>query len=274
MTLNGAYKHVHRLLSLCALIVVIFVFNGLSQTKSSSPRLTFEAATVKRNTQADPGGFFSFGGCRGIDSDPAAASGSAPPLGRCRFVGLSVTDLICKAYVRDTPLLCGQAVTGFPSWAAQDRYDLDGKAEDPAEATEAQLFLMLQTLLTDSLNLQFHYQTKEVDGYLLVVPKRPLKLKASSDDGPPSIGFFSDGRIVVTHASISHFANSMTGMFRGPVTDATGLNGIYDFTLIREGNDIDSLIHAVEDQIAIRVQPGKVSTNIIVLDHVERPRLK
>jgi uncharacterized protein (TIGR03435 family) len=274
MTLNGAYKHVQPFLSLCALIVVIFVFNGQSQTKSSSPRLTFEAATVKRNTPADPGGFFSFGGCRGIDSNPAATSSSAPPLGRCRFVGLSVTDLICKAYVRDTPLLCGQAVTGGPSWTEQDRYDLDGKAEDPAEATEAQLFLMLQTLLTDSLNLQFHYQAKEFDGYLLVVPKKPSKLKVPSDDGPPSIEFFGDGRIVVRHASMSYFASAITGMFHGPVTDATDLNGTYDFTLIREGNDIDSLIHAVEDQIGIRVQPGKVSTDIIVLDHVERPRLK
>jgi uncharacterized protein (TIGR03435 family) len=265
MSLSGIHK------SLWASITVIMTVCAHAQrpAKSVGTLPLFEAATVRRNMRPNPGGFSSFGGCRGVDSNPGTRSGV--PLGRCRFVAFSLRDLICRAYIREDGILCSQAVTGGPSWAVGEEYDVEGETEDPATADEAKLLSMLQTFLADSFKLQFHHQTRQVDGYELIVQRGRSHWKVSSPDLGSSIEFFGDGRIVVSHATMSDFANSLGGMLHGPVRDRTNLRGAYDFTINREGADPESLAHALEDQIGLRLQPKKAAVDTIAIDHAERP---
>src|SRR5215831_2304485 len=113
--------------------------------------LSFEAATVKpvKDIQSR---HISGGSCRGIDSKYPAAANNLPALGRCTFVMTSLSTLLTIANAMPSAGLV--QVTGGPSWLTSDFWDVEGKAEDPSTATEAQLKQMLQGFLRDRFQLQ------------------------------------------------------------------------------------------------------------------------
>jgi uncharacterized protein (TIGR03435 family) len=104
--------------------------------QTSAPRPAFEVASIKLITSNE-----------GSDSE-------ATP-GRLRIQG-TLRSLIRIAYgVRP------DQVEGGPSWVDQDHYAIDAKSEGPAETPE--LLQMLQTLLADRFQLQFHHHAIGLD---------------------------------------------------------------------------------------------------------------
>ena len=64
-------------------------------------------------------------------------------------------------------------VEGGPNWIDQEHYEVAAKADGAADTP--QLLLMLQTLLTERFQLQFHRETKTMSGYALVVAKGGIR---------------------------------------------------------------------------------------------------
>ena len=146
--------------------------------QSPAPPLAFEVATVKPAVSGYNG---IRGGCHGIDSTFAPGSEIAPPpLGRCVLTDARLGHLVNIAFsVRNMGL-----IKGGPDWVTggDERFNVEGKAEDPAKATEQQLLTMLQNLLIDRFQLKFHRETVEMTGYALTVGKNAPKLKPSTSD--------------------------------------------------------------------------------------------
>jgi uncharacterized protein (TIGR03435 family) len=77
-------------------------------------------------------------------------------------------------------------ISGGPGWIGSDRFDVEGKAEDP-NADYGQLRLMLQSLLEDRFQLQLHREVRESPIYALVVGKGGPKIKLSADQTSPDV---------------------------------------------------------------------------------------
>ena len=67
-------------------------------------------------------------------------------------------------------------IEGGPGWVASERYTINAKAEDNANAYVMQGPL-LQTLLENRFKLKIHRETREIPIYELVVAKGGPKLK-------------------------------------------------------------------------------------------------
>ena len=147
-------------------LLAVFLLAGLAEAQA-----TFEVASVKLSTAVGTG---VRGGCHGVDSRYAPnEAASAPPLGRCVIRDGRLSHMVQIAY----KLRSMNMISGGPDWVWGDnRYNVEAKAEDP-KATEEQLLQMLQALLIERFNLKFHRETKEVQGYALVVAKNGPKLK-------------------------------------------------------------------------------------------------
>jgi uncharacterized protein (TIGR03435 family) len=172
-----------------------------------------------------------------------------------------------------------------------ETYDIEAKADnrDPrfkaAEAggpaaQEALLNSMLQALLADRFKLAVHRETKETSGYALVVAKGGPKLKepteAQSGDG--SISVVSRGRLKGQKAPLSMLAEQLTRLVGRPVVDETGLEGGFDFDLEWTPEDtptdlaqVPPIFTAIQEQLGLRLEARKERTEIIVIDHVEKP---
>jgi uncharacterized protein (TIGR03435 family) len=70
---------------------------------------------------------------------------------------------------------------------------------------------------------------------------------------------------------------AMTGELDNLVVDGTGLDGYYEFTLewTPPGREADaasgpSLFAALEEQLGLKLEPGKGPVEVLVIDHIER----
>jgi len=190
--------------------------------------------------------------------------------------------------------LQGFRIAGGPGWIDTDRYDVDGKADDP-KADFDQLRLMLRSLLEDRFGLKVHRETRTTAVYALVVDKNGLRMKLSADQvspdvhGPSAPGSalpnhgalrFGPGSAIGNAVELSFFCSGfLSDATERLVIDRTNLTGRYDIRLqwmpdesaAQPGESGPSLFTAVREQLGLRLEPAKAPVEVLVIDHAEKP---
>ena len=92
-------------------------------------------------------------------------------------LNMTLSDLIIFSYD-----LHPKQVTGLPSWADSDKYDITGRPDKPGNPSNAQSKIMMQKLLADRFQLKFHREKKELPAYTITVLKSGSKLKESAPE--------------------------------------------------------------------------------------------
>jgi uncharacterized protein (TIGR03435 family) len=170
-----------------------------------------------------------------------------------------------------------------PGWLDADHFDIVAKADSPA--TEAEMKLMLQTLLADRFQLTFHHQNKESKAFVLTVAKGGPKLNpAAAPDAKPYRQNSANGTVAKS-MTIRDFADFLSGPLQMPVVDETGLPGKYDFAIDftpylpdpthnMDGNRPDTtsiLMAALQDELGLKLESRKTQVDVVVIDHIEKP---
>jgi uncharacterized protein (TIGR03435 family) len=261
-------------------------------------KLEFDVATIR------PAPFKEIGRdlkCRGIDgvwsavSNPGAADAEAVPQGRCTGI-IELRSLLRVAF----GVTGRRIVSNIPEdQQIFETYQIEGKAEDARTATKAQLREMAQNYVIDRFKLMAHRETKEEDGYALRIAEGGVKFKETfeAEQNPFGTGLRMQPPCywcLKGNFSLNNLADLLEYFIirDKPVINATGLDGIYDITLmlrriepIRDGippergassNGVPiefspSLAESLENQLGLRLERGKISIDRIVLDHIERP---
>ncbi len=167
-----------------------------------------------------------------------------------------------------------------PAWLESERYDVLAKASDPA-ATD-QLRLMLRTLLADRFKLTLHREEKIMPTYALVVAKNGPKFHQSEGEGKSSL---KGSKAVVTaeKTSMAQLADLLAQPLRCPITDMTGLEGLYDFSVdltsyipaeFKSGDPPPDIIgiamSALQDQLGLKLEAKKAPVEFLIIDHAEK----
>ena len=203
--------------------------------------------------------------------------------------GQTMFRLIQAAYHMQEPYW----VVGAPGWADKDPYDVDAKVDEAdieamAKLTPMRRMEMLQQILEDRFKLKYHYETKELDDFALVVAKggpNAGNLKPADPSEKPEArvkGHFVYEVKALTMENLCYMALSTES--QRWVVDRTGLTGKYDFTLRWSRDEPPpadgsaaaeavgpSIFTAVQEQLGLKLEPIKVATKILVVDSVERP---
>ncbi len=271
--------------------IVIGLLDGVTlRAQTVSPTLAFEVASVK------------------LASSPGLRRSGVPGPGNTdpgRFSAqLQLFNLIMMAY--DIPLY---------RLEQDDRVtpEFEIEAKMPADTTREQFNVMLRNLLADRLGLKAHWITKDINTYVLTVAKGGPKLKLAAPDSPQTsdnpyaspqkvgedgfpmpppgnsdwMGAGTDGKMGMrrhnqTAAELAHEIGMRT--LDGPLTDATGLTGKYDYTILwsRPATnaamgfnpaiepDGPSIFDAVQEQLGLKIEKRKTPTQVLVVDHVEK----
>ncbi len=193
-------------------------------------------------------------------------------------------------------------ILGGPGWIGSDRFDVEGKAEDPA-ADPDQLRLMMQSLLEDRFQLKLHSETKEASVYALVVGKDGPKIKLSADqisptvNGPapsgagPNHGAMRLGRGSLTGnaVALSLFIRLLSQQLNRTVIDKTNLTGRFDIqmqwtpdvgeeslgpggtTLPPPETSGPSIFTAIQEQLGLKLVSTKGRVESLVIDRVQMP---
>jgi uncharacterized protein (TIGR03435 family) len=256
---------------------------GTTSAQQKAP-LRFEVASIKLNKS---GVFGSGGTCRGADRKPGVTARVTVPLGHCKFVNIPVENLIHLAYRAEiTPGSVPPPLIGLPDWAKAERFNVEAKAED-LTVTQAELFEMLRTVLSERFQLQFHRVTKEVSGYRLIVDKGGHKLVTSKPDEPRAFaGQGPRGQAISRNFPLDGLVSFLRSEMDSPINNATGLNGNYDFHLTFDpgsaGRQFNtgpasvipgraSLFTALQEQLGLKLEKTRLPVVTYVVGRIQRP---
>lgn len=290
-----------------------------------TPRpLVFEVASIRWETQSGPGSGSITPQCMGVDGllklrNPTGATlidldpnyRPTPPIaarGRC-VAKTSLAYMIAFAYGVDFYLTSNM---GGPQWAHSFPdslvFHVEAKAEDPENATKAQLQQMFQSLLADRFKLKLSWQTREVDGFVVFVTKDGHRLVGASSQEALKQQERRNGetlqRVITGKASMKDFVHFIG--LRPPlmarmgssdaILDRTDLKGVYTFNfaytvppVVPVGDDsgrrgggsppafgvitpaLANFRDALQEQLGLRLEFAKIPVDIPVIEHVEKP---
>jgi uncharacterized protein (TIGR03435 family) len=227
---------------------------------AAQPRLSFEVAAIRPH--------------EGPLSRTADFSISGP---RVAYIGYSPFLLIMEAYnIRNYQL--SVASQKLP---LDDYYEIVANA--PRAVTRDESRLMLRALLADRFKLQFHREARETAVYELVLDKNGPSLKPGSGGAAcasrigPVQPQDRNYQYQFTNCALDVLVNSLQA--DRPIVDKTGLSGQYDITLSAtppskmrdstEPGDID--VSDAIRRLGLRLEARRVSIEVLVVDHLEKP---
>lgn len=200
---------------------------------------------------------------------------------------VTVRDLIMMGYELDP----GQIADG-PAWMATDEYDIDAEAVEGVQLDDQQKEeMLLKEVLADRFKLTFHHEQRTLAVYILVVAKSGPKLKPAGPGEVENSGCERLGVCNFRNRTLSNFARFMQFVVLDrPVVDKTGIAGAFDFSLkwapdesqfsrlglrfrppAEDSSLPPPLFEAIQEQLGLKLEPQKIPTEVLVIDHVERP---
>jgi len=234
---------------------------------------SFEVATIKPSKPGAQGKGFGF------------------QAGHFRTINTDLNDLIAFAYGRHP-----KQIVDAPEWFGTDLFDIEAKPDAEGRPNQKQMATMVQKLLEDRFALKFHHDKRELPVYVVSVASGGPKLtKSPSGPNDPMAFFFRGlGDLTVRNQSMDDFATWMqNGVMDRPVVNQTGLDGKYDFQLKWTPDDSQfaafrgvgavvppakddptappALYTAITEQLGLKMGPGKVAVDVLVIDHAEKP---
>jgi uncharacterized protein (TIGR03435 family) len=174
---------------------------------------SFEVATIKPSHEGTPLAIF-------VSSDGRTFGAR----------GAKILGLVAYAYG-----LNARQIAGVPSWAEDEKFDVQAKPDKEGRPSGDQMRSMVQKLIAERFQFAFHHEKRKLPVYKILVAKSGPKLPSPSMDskGKTGVGFW--GRrdaMTVSNASISDFAGYLQRyVLARPVVDSTDIAGKYSFTL-------------------------------------------
>jgi uncharacterized protein (TIGR03435 family) len=199
----------------------------------------------------------------------------------------------------------------YPEWMGKTHFTIN--ATIPDGATRDDLPVMLRHLLEDRFDLKVHHETRQMDGFQLIVAKSGAKLTPSSGTPDPSTvkgngfdiingvpQFSKDSRPMQVYVgspagliswwhgrdeTMERLASDISSRLKAPVSDATALEGKYDFSLnfIEERSspaasnaaptpsDYAPLPDALLQQLGLKLKAVKnIPVDVVVLDSANK----
>jgi uncharacterized protein (TIGR03435 family) len=253
-----------------AVILALGGWGALGQAQSAAT--AFEVASIRPNKTGGEGRRPRF---------PFSPPGSDGTINASPGT-LSMRDVTPNACIEWAYRVQESQVSG-PEWLGMDRFDVIARTAAPA--TDGQLRAMLQGLLADRFKLALHRESKTMPGYALLVGKNGSRLRASEGDGESDLQggkLRMEGRRYTTQG----LADLLSMSLRTYVVDMTGLKGGFDFSIdIAPFLSVDTPImrneetvvmasvfeRALEQQLGLKLEGRKMSVEVLVIDHAEKP---
>ena len=210
----------------------------------------------------------------------------------------TLMNMISFAYEIEAP-----QIEGGPDWLKTSRFEVNAKA--PGAASRSDLRLLVKAMLTDRFQLKTHIETRELPIYALVVARgdrRPAAgLQPASEDACKALAdparrtddqvpcgvlratpeeIMAAGIGMAQLARILPVMGVMTGVDR-VVVDKTGLTGRFAFRIrytaanVSPGaappTDAPGLFTALQEQLGLRLEPGRGPVDILIIDSAQQP---
>jgi len=206
--------------------------------------------------------------------NPASESSDTQVLPGGRFTGRNVNVM---KLLRNSFLVEDSRISGLPGWANSETYMIEAKTVGGVEITPQNISKLMQSILENRFQLQFHRETREIPVFALDLLKGGAKLKPHAGEGKPSMSTNSNEGVVTvrdTAVSLADFAGTLARQLGRPVVDKTGLGGEFDIDLqwsSEQASDAGPSVFTAVQTLGLRLVSTRGTAEFIVVDHIEKP---
>jgi uncharacterized protein (TIGR03435 family) len=200
--------------------------------------------------------------------------------------GLKATNCSLKDLIQMGWDVRSFQVTGGPGWLESEKYNVEAKPPTlvdifaPGSGGINHVRLMIQALLAERFELKLHREEKEMSVCFLRVAKNGIRLERTGEGiGPKTSMNDGRGRLNATEIDMGMLARELGGAMGVAVIDQTALQGAYDIKLIWDPDQdpsaqasisaLPSLFAAVQ-QIGLKLESGRASVEVLVVDHATK----
>jgi uncharacterized protein (TIGR03435 family) len=225
----------------------------------------FEVASVKLNSSSSGAiGMFTYPGGRIVASNE------------------TLRMLIHDAYELEL-----YQILGGPDWMDDDRYDIEAKPPESSASNKwtpasfksppnPEMRMMLRTLLVDRFQLKVRPETRKESVFALAVAKGGPKLKEPTTTNQAFVKFGQGSILFGENATMAQLSERLTRILNRKVLDQTGLTGHFDFQLNYADDNpqpdtTSSVLRALQDQLGLKLETQPGSSDILVIEHAEKP---
>jgi len=124
---------------------------------------------------------------------------------------------------------------------------------------------LVVSALENALGIKIQRVTREIDVYVLTAPKelagglRPTKAESSRFSGGPGV-------MAAAATEINRLVDSIEGVLKIPVIDETKLQGKFDWDLVFDGKNPQSIIEAVRKEFGLELTLAKRPVEIVLVE--------
>lgn len=295
-------------------IGIAVALTGVAAQQAQAPAPRFEVASVKLSDPNAPG--------------PLGQIPIVRPQGGGR---LSATNVSLRLLIRMFYGFQEFQIVGGPAWQASQKFDIVAKGEDGA--TMEQLGPMVKALLAERFKLKTHTEMREMPISTLLVARsdgrvgpnlKPTTSKCTGKEleedqrkraeavlkgGPAAlasvipkpgecgiapVGGANGAGLSATGQTLVPVVQLLTQALNKPVSDKTGLTGLYDYELTFDPevllriasqagvnvppgaanlppSDSPSLVTAIREQLGLKIENDKGPVEVLVIDSAEMP---
>jgi uncharacterized protein (TIGR03435 family) len=195
----------------------------------------------------------------------------------------AATNVSLKILLQDAYGIKEDLISGVPGPIASARFTIEAKSVDAdsepqRKISNQQRRAMVRAFLVERFQLKAHTEIKTLPVYELIVLKDGPKFKQSAAGSNGSVSHRDFGELTVDNSSMKLFVSSLESLVHRTVIDKTGLAGNYDLSMKYSPDDIStpqadspSLFTALQEQLGLKLQPGKGPVETLVVDSVEMP---
>ncbi len=147
----------------------------------------------------------------------------------------------------------------LPAKLQDARYDITARLKDDKTGAVKQI---AARSLESALGINVQWVTREVDVYVLTAPGSLTgNLKPSTAKRMHATG--ADGVSAGVKASIKYLVAHIENVLKVPVVDETNLQGEYDWDLLHDARNTESIIEAVRKELSLELKRGRRAVEII-----------
>ena len=252
------------------------IFAQVPEPPTTPPPITFEVTSVKPSK--------------------AGTTDSRSSMNNARFTASNITLKNLMAYTAfGVP---EPRIFGGPAWLNTARFDIEARLD--AATYERWNHLdhhghslagqsMFQQLLADRFHLRYHWETRTLPVYALVVARSGSRLSPSTQADADTDT--NDGEITAKGVTVADLARTLTQELSHElgrvVTDHTGLPGKYNLTLTWTPADTarspdagasgslpdpgPSIFTALREQLGLKLEATRGPVQVLVIDQLDPP---
>jgi uncharacterized protein (TIGR03435 family) len=166
-------------------------------------------------------------------------------------------------------------IVGFPREASA-RFDIVAQAPG-GQFARGEVYLMTRRLLAERFRLAVHRETRQLTTYTLAADAGGPKMTVVPPEpaGPNPFRMSAAGVLEGTRVTADMLATVLASQLGRPVANATGIMGMFDFTLQWQpddrpaSSDRPSLSTALREQLGLRLVAQSSPVEVVVIDRLE-----